>query len=403
MRKLLAAPHRTGFFMGSVAMLASFAWWAWLMLQRANGHVVVSAFPAAWLHADLMLFGFLPLFMLGFINTAGPKWLGVDAPARQHWIGSTLVYALGSLLCVTASAVPALQSAGDALHVAGWIWAIAIWAGRIRQSQSNDQRHARVILLAFSFGLLAMLLQLLASLRLSPSATAALVQAAVNAGLWGFLLPVFLTVSHRMIPFFSSSVLQPYLAWRPFWLLYAWIGLSLLHGLLATLAWFTPHANTALPDVVFAALLLWTSYRWQITRSFRVPLLAMLHASFAWAGIALALFAVQATLMLFGVYSAGLAPLHALTIGFFCTMLLAFVTRVSLGHSGRPLAIGSLTWYLYWLVHAAAITRIASEFIPAHASTLFSIAAMLILGGFALWAGRYVPMYWRDRADGKPG
>ncbi|KPC50676.1 NnrS family protein [Amantichitinum ursilacus] len=397
---LRAAPHRVGFFMGSVAMLASFAWWALLMVQRAQGVAPLSAIPPAWLHADLMLFGFLPLFMLGFINTAGPKWLGVDPPARPHWLGSTVLYGAGSLLVVGASRWPVLQALGDVLHVAGWAWAIAIWAGRIRRSASPDQRHARSVLLAFGLGGLALALQVAVSTHAVSARWASVV---VSLGLWGFLLPVFLTVSHRMIPFFSSVVLQPYQPWRPFWLLYAWIGLSLTHGALAIAAGFTPYACSALPDLVWAGLLLYTSWRWQLRRSFKAPLLGMLHASFAWAGIAMLLFALQSAAAAAGVYIGGYAPLHALTLGYFCSMLLAFVTRVSLGHSGRPLMIGRLTACLYWLVHAVALARVSAEFVPAHASALFSIAAVTALGTLAVWAVRYVPMYVLPRPDGQAG
>jgi uncharacterized protein involved in response to NO len=403
MSKLWASPHRIGFFTGSVVLLASLAWWALLMLQRFNGDFSPSQFPSAWLHADLMIFGFLPLFMMGFINTAGPKWLGVEPPRRAQWIGSTASYALGSFCCVLASAAPELQSWGDALHFVGWAWMVGIWATLVRQSRSPDRRHAWTVLLAFSLGLPAMLAQCFASSRWVPALSGVSMQLAVIIGIWGFLVPVFLTVCHRMIPFFSSVVLQPYVAWRPFWLLYSWIALSLLHGALAILAWYGPQISTAPVDIVFGGLLLWTSYQWKLARSFRVPLLAMLHASFLWAGVSMIMFALQAALAWFGVYRGGLAPLHALTIGFLTTMLMAFATRVSLGHSGRALVIGRLTWVLYWVVHAVAITRIAADCIPAQAAFWVSVAAVLGLISFALWASRFMPMYWKVRADGQPG
>ena len=48
---------------------------------------------------------------------------------------------------------------------------------------------------------------------------------------------VFVTVSHRMIPFFSASAIPKLDAWRPFWLL--WVSLFVLwfEGLVAISAW----------------------------------------------------------------------------------------------------------------------------------------------------------------------
>ncbi|GGP19907.1 NnrS family protein [Silvimonas iriomotensis] len=400
---LLSAPHRAGFFSGSVVLLAAMAWWAWVIVLRLTGVSVASPIPPAWLHADLMIFGFFPLFMLGFINTAGPKWLNVAAPAKVHWVGSIALYALGSVLVALAALLPPLQVAGDALHVVAWAFAVWIWADRIRASAVADRRHAWLVLAAFVLALPALAFQLAASLYPATVYTALWVQCAIQIGIWAFLLPVFLIVSHRMVPFFSASVLQPYQAWRPFWLLYAWLLLALAHAGLSLVSWFAPRINSGITDLVFAGLLLYASYRWCLRRSFKVPLLAMLHAAFLWAGIALALYAAQGRAASVGLYAGGLAPLHALTIGFFCCTLLGFVTRVSLGHSGRPLAITRVTWVLYWLMHAVALARLAGEFFP-HAATLwFSMAAVLALLTVATWGWRYVPMYWQARADGQPG
>src|SRR3546814_14925640 len=45
-------------------------------------------------------------------------------------------------------------------------------------------------------------------------------------GTFGSLAPVYFTVAHRMIPFFSASALPGYAPWRPYWVLAARVGLS---------------------------------------------------------------------------------------------------------------------------------------------------------------------------------
>ena len=314
-----------------------------------------------------------------------------------------MLYALGSVLVALAALVPSVHAAGDALHVVAWAFVVWIWVDRIHASTAADRRHAWLILAAFVLALPALSFQLASSLYPATMHTALWVQCAIQIGIWAFLLPVFLIVSHRMLPFFSSSVLQPYVAWRPFWLLYSWLILALVHAALSLVSWFDPRINSGLTDLIFAGLLLYASYRWALRRSFKVPLLAMLHAAFLWAGIALALYAVQGLAASAGFYIGGLAPLHALTIGFFCCTLLGFVTRVSLGHSGRPLAVARVTWVLYWLMHAVVLARLAGEVFTRQATLWFSVAAVLGLLTVAAWGWRYVPMYWQPRADGQPG
>ena len=58
------------------------------------------------------------------------------------------------------------------------------------------------------------------------------------------------------------------------------------------------------------------------------------------------------------------APLHALAIGYFGSMLVAMVTRVTQGHSGRPLQMGTVPWLCFVLLQAVALVRIGAELSP---------------------------------------
>ncbi|MGL4604385.1 MAG: NnrS family protein, partial [Iodobacter sp.] len=102
MKTLLSAPHRVGFFSGTLLLILSLAWWACEMLLRAGGHTLPGAIAPMFLHGYLMLYGFFPLFMLGFIYTAGPKWLNVASPAARLYAPVMLGYAAGSLLLIGA-------------------------------------------------------------------------------------------------------------------------------------------------------------------------------------------------------------------------------------------------------------------------------------------------------------
>ena len=85
-----------------------------------------------------------------------------------------------------------------------------------------------------------------------------------------------------------------------------------------------------------ATIVVWFSSRWGVARGARqVRLLAMLHLGFLWAGLAFALYAIDSLARFAGLdWSAGQAPLHALGIGFFASMLItndvALITFVPL-------------------------------------------------------------------------
>jgi uncharacterized protein involved in response to NO len=160
-----------------------------------------------------------------------------------------------------------------------------------------------------------------------------------------------------------------------------------------------------LADAPLAAAALHHSWVWQFRRSFHARLLAMLHIAFLWLGIAMTLYTAQSLVLLVtGTDYLGRAPLHALGIGFFSGMVVAMVSRVTLGHSGRTLEADDLTWRVLFGVNIAAVLRVAAEFMPGTASGVLNIlAAAIWLASFLLWARLYAPMYLRRRVDGKPG
>jgi uncharacterized protein involved in response to NO len=106
-----------------------------------------------------------------------------------------------------------------------------------------------------------------------------------------------------------------------------------------------------------------------------------------------------------GEWALGRAPIHALGMGFFGGLLIAMVTRVTMGHSGRPLAMDRIAFGCFLAVQAAALARVLSEVVSAPAAIqwllLGSVAAWL--AAFAVWGSRNAVIYLTPRIDGRPG
>ena len=200
-------------------------------------------------------------------------------------------------------------------------------------------------------------------------------------------------------------------AWRPTWLLWVLLGLlwlELLPALAEPWWWPLPTALRWLQIVVelpAAALLLWLALRWGLVQSLKIRLLAMLHGGFFWLGLVFALQAATHALMALSDHTLtlGLAPLHALTMGYLGATLFAFTTRVSAGHGGRPLAADDLAWGLYWLVQAAVLLRILAELWPARGPVFTLLAVLAWTTAMTAWALRYGSWFGRPRIDGRPG
>ena len=77
-------------------------------------------------------------------------------------------------------------------------------------------------------------------------------------------------------------------------------------------------------------------------------------------------------------------------------MVLAVMTRVSLGHTGRALTADYVTISIYVLVNAAALTKIAAALSGSPVLLLICSAALWV-GSFTLFAVRYGPVLTSPR------
>jgi uncharacterized protein involved in response to NO len=397
-RRLAAAPHRLMFFAGATAVLTSMAWWACALAAAYNGHAFpVAPVPAGWAHAVLTQYGMLPMFMFGFLLTVFPRWMNQPALTRRHYV-PVFAGVFGGYLVAHAGLLDLrpLLLAGLGLMLAGW--SAALFAlGRVLWRNRARDRHALSCFAALAMGWAG----LAAFLAFACGAPWLFAFAAIKVGTFALLLPVYFTVCHRMVPFFSAAIVGPgYRSFKPAWSLpLLWL-LALAHlvGELShrfDLLW--------LADIPLAAFFLVHWLGWQPWKCLRPGLLAALYLAFAWLPVAFALFAAQSLIFRWtGDFVLGRAPVHALTVGFFGSMLVAMVTRVTMGHSGRPLAMGAVAWLTFALLQLVALTRIVAELAPNPAPWLVA-AAVGWLVAFAPWVLRSAWIYLTPRIDGKPG
>src|SRR5690606_22542927 len=152
--------------------------------------------------------------------------------------------------------------------------------------------------------------------------------ASIKIGSFGLLLPIYLTVAHRMFPFFASRVVPGYQPWRPMWLLAAFWPLSLGHLLLELFHLYGWLWLVDLPLLALTATMLW---RWW-PHGKNPGLLSVLFIGLAWLPLAFALYSAQSiSYATTGIYWPGRGPAHALFVGFFGSILIAMVTRVTQG------------------------------------------------------------------------
>ena len=389
------------FLLGVTQIFATMLWWMIDLAGRYGGlydplHWTI---PPGWAHAFLMSYTVFPIFVFGFAMTALPSWTG-QRLSRRVWVTAAAPLALGIALCYIGIVLDQMIAAvGVTLILAGWLW---IWQALLRLVLVNKgkDKHAVGLLVILAIGATGVALFDL-SLYTGDWRYA---DYSRRIGLWLFLLPLFLVVSHRLIPFFSGRVIRDYVMYTPKGSLLFLAGGCIAHFVLdlnGLTMW------TWLTDFPMAVWVGYLALRWGLTSSFRAKLLVMLHLSLVMLTVSLLLYSAASFAELLGYpWILGFGPMHALAIGYFTATTVAMVSRVSLGHSGRALEADPLTWWAFLAVLGIAVIRIASDlaFFPAGMrSALLITAAIAWLAVFGPWGARYAPVYLRPRADGKPG
>ena len=363
-RTILASPFRLFFLLaGSYAVLAMVPWLA--LLTGHSGWEGAMA-PAVW-HGHEMIFGYTVAVIAGFLLTAVADWTGTPVCSGAHLAVLGLLWLLGRLGMALAPS-PWLAMAADLLFLPALIVTVArplIRAGNRRQ----------ILLMAALTALVAADAAIhLENLGIVDGDALSGLTAVVDL----VMIPIGV-IGGRIIPAFTGNVLRrrgetDLPRTRP------WVA-----GL-AALAVGTLHAVRL--------------SGWRGRRTLGEPILFVLHLGYGWLVLGLWLKALAALTLAMP----PTAALHAFTIGTVGTLTIGVMTRVSRGHTGRPIKAGPFAVAAYGLITAAALARVAGPALwPAETGLVLSVAGGLWLAAFAAFLADQVSILTHPRIDGRPG
>ena len=388
--RMAAAPaflrggFRPFFFGGAAWAVIALALW----ITTLTGAVVLpSAFdPLAW-HRHEMLFGFVGAIVSGFLLTAIPNWTG-RLPIAGLPLASLFGLWLAARAAVLFSAAIGLPLA--ALLDVGFYFVLAGLAGRevIAAGNRNIPVVGLVGLIGIANGVDYLGLAGLVDPGLGWRCAVALIIVMISL------------IGGRIVPSFTRNWLakkgvKHRLPGQP----NRFDIFVIAATAIALISW------VVLPQNFFAGALLIAAAslqalrlsRWGGLRAVGDPFVFVLHLGYLWVPIGLALLGGS----LLGVALPPSAAIHALTAGAMATMILAVMTRATLGHTGRELKANAPTTFLYLLITAGAVLRVTSPLGLVDYRLGMEVAALLWGGAFLLFLGIYGPMLFTPRADGK--
>ncbi|MEJ6007200.1 NnrS family protein [Paucibacter sp. AS339] len=397
------SPHRPLFAAAAALWLFSALWWVAQLLPLHLQHSP-GLLSASTLHGWLMSLGFMPLFIAGFALTSLPRWLdqGPVDGRRLRLPAAMVVLAWLSLLLADAHSWRGLASLAAALP---GLLLLGLALGLLRRCARPGARHS-----LHAWGIAAGLTwiglcQLLAALALLINQPLGL-QVAHRLGLWLGVGAIFLLAMQRLTPFVHEQGKR-----APGLLTGLLLSLLLRCGLdlAALFAWPLPAPVRLLAAgalALLAALVFRDALRPELAAARRTPLVAQLYMGYLWLGLSLLLEALAQLAAWAGRPGLlGMAALHALSLGFMGTTLLAMVSRVSAVQHGRSVAVDAGLWLMQALLQLLTLGRLAAALaVSAGLQALTPVVQAAALG-FALlalaWALRYGPWLLLGRGRAK--
>lgn len=367
----------------------------WLGTQL-NGWKLTSALPLLLWHEHEMIFGLLMPAIAGFLLTAVCVWTQTDRLHGWSLFGLWLVWLAGRVSVTFGGSWPAWLPI--VLNLA--FTALIFWDVARRVLPKKQWRQVPILIVLLALLVTQATVFLASDIRYQLSTLHASLVATCG---------IMMVIGGRITPAFSGNWLrkegrsaEASRIKNPGWLQHLTLGfIIVLTALIAVRApgmWIAGAAALAAIGC-FARIALWRGWY-----TLQEPMLWILHLSLLWIplGFVLMVFAQPgpwgAALWGHNVWS------HALGVGAMGGLIIGVMTRVSLGHTGRPLVLPKSQLVGYALIHAGALIRVltAMKWIGDRPTGLILSGVCWSLA-FLIFLIPYAPILSLPRADGKPG
>ncbi|MCP5364026.1 MAG: NnrS family protein [Hyphomicrobiales bacterium] len=384
---ILAYGFRPFFLLSGFSALAIII--LWLFSFEGTLELPTAFAPISW-HTHEMLFGFVGAAIAGFLLTAVPNWTGRLPLNGGPLLGLVVLWLAGRMAVYYSAVIGAEVTALIDLSFFAVLFVVIV-------REITAGRNWRNLPIAIAVALLVV-----ANGAFHVEAMGLAVSAEIGWRLGIAVVTLLLAlIGGRIVPSFTRNWLDKHGTKT----LPAPLGrfdmITLVLTLVAMVFW------TIVPDVKLTSLLLLLAAgmnavrlgRWQGYRTAAEPLVLILHVAYAWLPVGLGLLALQPWWPAVN----ATAGIHALTVGAMATMILAVMTRASLGHTGRSLHAGAAITAIYVLITIAALFRVGSALISGWSTALLHVSTLAWAGSFICFLVIYSPILLRPRPDGKPG
>lgn len=380
---VFSTAFRIFFLAGAIEAVAVITIW---VLKLLGIDAVDTHAPPVFWHTYEMVFGFCRAVIFGFLFTAGQHWSGRFLLGGRSAFALFVLWLVGRFafyMPVKFAAIIFTADAAAGLFAIYRLWPLAL------------QKHNRPVFYMVSAMSIAQLF------AISALYWADMQDYFLHTIRFALLVVIMLVavIAGRILPFFASVVVsgtKPRIVPQLEKLVWP-----------ATVLSFIAFAATPLGEiasriaaVIFFLYGLLHGARWLLWRpqaSIPIPILAILYLGYLWliAGF------ILVALALWGLLPSSPAW-HMFGIGGAGVFIFGMMTRVALGHTGRPIKAMTAMSAAYLTLNIALVVRVTLP-LAGFADRAYLIAGLLWIVSFVLYLWKYTPVLLQPRIDGRPG
>ncbi len=377
---------RPFFLFGSLFSLLAILLWAFVFPMKVQIDLYGGTM---WWHIHEMLFGFVAAIVVGFLLTAVQNWSGIPGIKGKTLFGLFFIWLLARTMMFLPSylnhwfiaSIDILFLPAAAIALAYPIIKTKLWRN--------------LMFIAILLGMTAANLMFHKAVLFSQPE---LLYTASNAMIFLVVL-IMCILGGRVFPMFTANGTQTQ---RVHSILAIEVA-SILSVVIVLLIHVLPLeiSSQVKSSLYFVAATVHAirAARWRIWVTFKTPLVWSLHLSYWCIVLGFFLFGLSEAL---GWVSRSQA-IHTLTIGAMSGMILSMISRVSLGHTGRKIAVGRLMSIGFTALFMAFVVRVFGHHIIDNYFHIINLTAAFWAIAFICFIWNYLPILISARLDGRPG
>ena len=366
---------RPFFLLASLFSIFALLFWSAIL----SGHISVNTYGGAlWWHMHEMLFGFVAAIIAGFLLTAVQNWTKVRTLHGKGLMLLLSIWIIARVLFFFPGSIPDwLIASVDIAFLP--LAALALAYPIVKAKLWRNLMFVPVLLLMSTANVFMHISAITHDSALMSQAASAMV----------FLVTfVMCLMGGRVFPMFTANGTQ-----TPRVDVLAWLEkLAIISTLFAVLV---GSGLVELPAIISAIIFFIASaahavrvLRWKIWVTFKTPLVWPLHLSYWCIALGLLLYGLS---MVTNWVSHSQA-VHTLTVGAMATMILAMISRVSLGHTGRTIVVGKTMTIAFMAIFSAFIIRVFGLYWFDSYQTILATSVLFWVIGYGCFIVLYFPV-----------